>query len=825
MKYVLPVLLLGGAALLISQNYENERVGPQEDGSILLNSGWRLRPAGRQIPLSTFPMASALSPDGRYLVVLCGGYRPPSLIVMDAVTLAEIQRVPVADAWLGLTFSPNGRTLYVGGGSQASVFEFSMSEEGKLSPARTFALVPPADRKHEDFTGDVALSPDGRLLYAAMLHRDTIAVINPLTGIVIERIRTGRRPYRILFAPDGSSFYVSSWADAAIYQHKPETGERISIIRTGPGPMDMVWRDRQAGDDESDANRYKARLFVAASNTNLVYALGVSDDNSARPIESISVALSPNQPAGMSPTSLALSADKSRLYVVCSDANAVAVANVSAGRSRVEGFIPVGWYPVAARGLADGRMIAFNGRGSRSFPNPDGPQAGRQPAVSHEGLRNPGYVGNLQLGTATVAIPAEHMLTAGTVIERTAPASARGLRRYNTLVPPPNAQRTSPIEHVIYIVKENRTYDQVLGDLGNGNGDPTLTLFHEDSAPNHRKLAREFVLLDNFYVNADVSADGHNWSTAAIAPPYVQWMWPNSYAGRRKHYDYEGGEPAANPPAGRIWNNALARGLTVRNYGWWAENTPAPAKATGEVQIANVRDPALAPHTNMKFRGFDLNYLDIERAKIFLADLEQWDRGTGEMPRLILLRIGNDHTSGAAAGAYSPQAAMADNDLALGRIVEAVSKSKYWAKTAIFVLEDDAQNGPDHVDSHRSPAYVISPYTRGRGVDSTFYNTTSMLRTIELILGMAPMTYFDLNAMAMTAAFSETPNRAPYSAETPKWRLDERNPGGTPLAARSAKLDLDEADEIDDDEMNDILWRTIRKTEPPAPRRSIFGAR
>jgi len=823
MKYVLPVLFLGGAALLISQYTPEERVGPQQDGSILLNSGWRVRPAGRQIPLSTFPMSSALSPDGRFLVVLCGGYRAPSLIVMDAVTLGEIQRVPVADAWLGLAFAPGGNTLYVGGGSQASVFEFAVSDEGKLTPARTFPLVNPGSRTHEDFTGDVALSPDGRLIYAAMLHRDTIAVINPLSGMVIERIRTGRRPYRILFAPDGASFFVSSWADAAIYQHKPETGERITAIRVGPGPMDMVWRDKQSGDDASDDTRFKARIFVAASNTNVVYSLGVGDDGSARQIETISVALSPNQPAGMTPTALALSVDKARLYVVCSDANAVAAVDVASGRSRVAGFIPVGWYPIAARGLADGRLLAFNGRGERSFPNPDGPQAGRQPAVSHEGLRNPGYVGNLQLGSASVTIPAQHLLDARSVVAETAPRSARMSR--SSSVVPMNSSQKSPIEHVVYIVKENRTYDQVLGDLGTGNGDPTLTLFHEDSAPNHHRLAREFVVLDNFYVNADVSADGHNWSTAAIAPPYVQFLWPNSYAGRRKHYDYEGGEPAANPPAGRIWTNALGRGLTIRNYGWWGENTPAPAKATGEVQIAKLRDPALAPHTNMKFRGFDLDYLDIERAKIFIADLEQWDRGMGEMPRLTLIRIGNDHTSGAAAGKYSPQAAMADNDLAFGRIVEAISKSKFWPKTAIFVLEDDAQNGPDHVDSHRSPAYVISPYTRGRGVDSTFYNTTSMLRTIELILGLAPMTHFDANAMPMTAAFLETPNRATYSAETPKWRLDERNPGGTPLAARSAKLDLNEADEIDDDEMNDILWRTIKKTEPPAPRRSIFGAR
>ena len=258
----------------------------------------------------------------------------------------------------------------------------------------------------------------------------------------------------------------------------------------------------------------------------------------------------------------------------------------------------------------------------------------------------------------------------------------------------------------------------------------------------------------------------------------------------------------------------------MRNYGWWATNRPSPKP--GESQIVAVRDQNLAKVTNMNFRAFDLEYPDVDRAKVFIEELKQFEQ-SGTLPQLMFLRLGNDHTSGAAPGKISPLSAVADNDYALGLVVEAVSKSKFWPETAIFVLEDDAQNGPDHVDSHRSPAYVLSPYTRRGVVDSNLYNTTSMLRTIELILGLRPMTHFDAGARPMSAAFAREPDVRPFEAEPPRISLTERNPAGNREAARSLRLDLEEADRIDDDEMNDILWRTIRGTEPPAPVRSFFG--
>ena len=821
------LLTFAVAALLVSQSAPPQEVGPLRDGKFLLNSRAVLSPAGKQIPLDTLPMNSLLSPDGKHLLVLHGGYRPPSIHVLNAATLQLESKIGLPDAWLGMAFAPGGSLLYVGGGSRSVIYEYRFfTNEGKLELSRTFPVVPEKDRKATDFVGDVALSPDGRLIYIAMLYRDEIAVINPQSGMVIEHWRTGKRPYKILFHPDGKSYFVSAWAGAAVYQHEADTGRSIGMIGTGPHPTDMVWRDRQATAEADDNESYKARIFVTAGNTNNVNVLGISGERTVSNIETINVGLYPVMPAGMTPSALALSPDRNKLFVVCSDANAVAVVDVMTKKSRVEGFIPSGWYPIAARVMPDNRLLVFNGRGTRSYPNPQGPNPTKKAAPTHEGIRSDQYVGLLQTGTMSVVdvFSMEQLDQWTRTVRANSPYNPEQhqVAHRNPATPiPQNASETGgPIEHVIYIIKENRTYDQVLGDLGIGNGDPSLTLFGEKISPNHHKLAREFVLLDNFYVNADVSADGHNWSTAGIAPDYVQRMWPNSYAGRRKTYDYEGGEPAATPPGGYIWSSVRSKRLTMRNYGYMVNNIK-DAPVSGK-QVGSVRDPQLTASTNFDFRGFDLEYLDINRAKTFLADLQQMEN-SNTVPRFIILRLGNDHTSGTSPGKYTPQAQMADNDYALGQIVEGVSRSKMWAKTAIFVLEDDAQNGPDHVDSHRSPAYVISPYAKRAVVDHTMYNTVSMLRTMELILGLNPLTMHDAGAQPMANAFQLTPDLKPYTAEKPRIAIDARNPENAPKAAESRRMNFSEADEIDDDELNEVLWVAIRGTEPPVPVRSYFS--
>ena len=808
------VVILAASVLSSSQPAPREQVGILPGGGFLLNSGWRVKPAGAEIPLDTLPMSAILSRDGRFLLVLNGGYKPPSISVLDTKDGHVIAHTPVSDAWLGLALSPDDRTVWVGGGSRAAIFEFSFDTNGHLTPARTFELVKPAERTHNDFIGDVAVSPDGRLLYACDLYHDSIAVVNPQSGMLIDHFKTGRRPYRILFHPDGKSFFVTSWADGSIIRHQTSDGSQLQTLRVGAHPTDMVWRDRRGSDeDEGNQTAWKARIFVSAANTNNVYAVAVSDTGDLRLAESINVSTTPLHPLGMTPSALALSPDQSRLYAVCSDANAAAVVDVTESRSHVLGFIPTGWYPTAAKALADGRLVVLNGRGSRSYPNPNGPNPTLRPSIVHGGAPVQ-YVGRIQTGSASIIPP----LTVEQLRAYTAEVQSNSPYRDEDLESQPAG--LPPIEHVLYIVKENRSYDQVLGDLGKGEADPSLTLFREDIGPNHHKLAREFVLFDNFYVNGDVSADGHNWSTSAIANDYVVKLWPNSYAGRRRHYDYEGGEPAALPPAGYLWTNAAARGVSMRNYGYWATNLPQ-ASADG-VQIGAVRDPILAKVTNMKYRSFDLEYPDVKRAQTFLADLAEFEK-TGSLPALMFMRLGNDHTNGTAPGKIAPLSSFADNDYALGMIAEGVSKSKFWKSTAIFVLEDDAQNGPDHIDSHRSPAYILSPYTHTGTIDSAMYNTTSMLRTMELILHLRPLTHFDAGARPMLRCFSKDAVMTSYQAEKPRTPLDNRNPQNSPTAARSARLDFSEADLNDDDEMNDILWLAIRHTDPPAPVRSLFG--
>jgi DNA-binding beta-propeller fold protein YncE len=804
-KHFRPHFLALAAVSLMSQPAPREQVGPLADGGFLLSSGWRIKAAGTGIPVDTFPMATAITPDKKFLLVLNGGYNPPSISVIDIAGAKETARVPVPDAWLGLTIAKAGDKVYVGGGSRAAVYEFSLSN-GTLTPSRVFPVVAEKDRKPEDFIGDVQISPDGHLLYAADLYRDSLVVINPQSGLAISRIKTARRPYRILFHPSGKSLYVSSWADGSIGQYDTNSGMPVATVRVAPHTTDMVWREGAVEDQPS----ITARLFVSASNTNNVYVLGARESGELSRLEIINLSLTPRQPVGTTPSGLGISADGNRLLVACSDTNAAAVVDVAGARSRVLGFIPTGWYPTSAFGLPDGRIGVLNGKGLRSYANPSGPSP-----LPARGAKTDQYVAHLQTGVVQIVDPPDETRLLAYTKEVLANSPYRDEKLDDPGIPADSPVRPNgPIRHVIYIVKENRTYDQVLGDMKEGNGDASLVLFGEKVTPNSHKLSREFVLLDNFYVNSDVSADGHNWATAAIAPDYTQRLWPSQYAKRRKTYDFEGTEPANSPPAGYLWTNASQARVSMRNYGYFADNRPAAA-ADG-TQIARVHDPVLASVTNMKYRSFDLDYPDVNRARVFLDDLQQFEK-SGAMPQLLILRLGGDHTSGTTPGKIAPLSAAADNDQGVGMLVEAVSKSRFWNETAIFIIEDDAQNGPDHVDSHRSPSYVISPWVKRRTVNSTMYNQASVLRTMEIILGLHPMTIYDAGARPMFGVFTNQPSPEVYTNEKPRISLEERNPANSATAARSRQMNFKEADDIDDDELNDILWAAVKGPNAPSP--------
>ena len=386
---------------------------------------------------------------------------------------------------------------------------------------------------------------------------------------------------------------------------------------------------------------------------------------------------------------------------------------------------------------------------------------------------------------------------------------------------------SSPIKHVFYIIRENRTYDSILGDLKQGNGDPALTLFGAAITPNAHALATQFVLMDNFYVDADVSLDGHAFSTAAYATDVIQKLWQTYYGNRGGMYLGEGDgimrNPYGNlsaPESGYIWDHAQRARVSVRSYGEFVRHVSK--SPSGDVVVVE-SVPGLKNAVAPTFAGFDLEITDNKRVDIWLEEFSGFVQNNN-LPQLSIIHIGNDHTRGATPGAPTPRAMIADNDLALGRIVEAISNSPYWKDSAIFVVEDDAQSGPDHVDSHRSVALVASPFAKREFVDHTFYSTSGILRSMELILGLPPMSQYDAAATPLFNAFQSTPNLTPYRRMIPAVALDEKNAGNALGAAASRAMNFGDADLTPEEPLNEIIWRSVKGpgVPMPPPRRSVF---
>jgi hypothetical protein len=369
-----------------------------------------------------------------------------------------------------------------------------------------------------------------------------------------------------------------------------------------------------------------------------------------------------------------------------------------------------------------------------------------------------------------------------------------------------------PFEHVVYIIKENRTYDQVLGDLPEGDGDTSFTYFPRGVSPNHHALAERFGIFDRFLVNAEVSNQGHPWSTSAYVTDFLEKTTPDDYRLLRPEHDDAGG--ADTPATGYVWDAAVRKGISVRDYGEYGEPAPTEPRDSGESRTRSVI-PSLALYTSPTYPSFNLAITDQRRADAWLAEFRDFER-TGRMPALEILHLPNDHTGGARRGLRTPKAFMADNDLALGRIVEAISRSRFWTSTVIFVLEDDAQAGPDHVDSHRSVLLAISAWNR-RGVTHRFVNTTDVLATIEEILGLDALSQFDRFSRPLREIWTSRSDASPYIALVPTQPLSELNVATGADASRSARLDLSDADRIDDDALNRILWRTIKGPRAPFP--------
>src|SRR6185312_11866173 len=554
-------------------------------------------------------------------------------------------------------------------------------------------------------------------------------------------------------------------------------------------------------------------LFVANANDNSV---SVIDIKKGEVIETLNAALYPASRAGSTTNGVALSKDNKTLYIANADNNCLAVFDVSRpGSCKSRGFIPVGWYPTAVKVIGN-RVFVANGKGFTSLPNPRYRAFDTEKTLAYQkGAKKQEYIAGLFRGTLSVfSEPTDAQLGKYSKLvyenspynkndELTAPGE-----KGNPV--PMKIGNPSPIKHVFYIIKENRTYDQVLGDMPEGNGDSSLCIFGEKITPNLHALAKEFVLLDNFYVDAEVSADGHNWSMGGYATDYLEKTWPTSYGGRGGTYDGEGNLAIANNKGGFIWNQCARAGVSYRTYGEFADDYKP-----------NI--PILKGHYCHYYTGWDQKVRDTTR-------VGQWERDFDSLvaihalPQLNTLRIINDHTEGLRKGRPTPFAHCADNDLAVGMLVDYLSRSPVWKESVVFVLEDDAQDGPDHVDAHRSTAYVAGGFVKRHLVDHTMYSTTSVLHTIELILGIPPMTQYDAAAMPLWRCFSDSADLKPFDVKPLQTDINARNTVENVWQRKSETFDFSKEDRIPDRVFTEVIWKAVKGADAivPAPRRAAF---
>jgi len=740
-----------------------------------LPTGVRLDPVGDSIDLGSMPMGMALAPERDKAVVILSGWREQGIQVIDLKSMRVTQTLPQEAAFFGIAFSQDGRTVYASGGNDDSIFCYYWNGTAATFERKIVLGKQKPDKTGSRYPAGIAASRNGKLLYVAENVGDSLAVVNLETSEVMQRIPTDHYPYAVELASNGK-VYVSAWG-----------GNTISVLRTRSDGTLLFERRIAVGRHPSAllTNRTGSKLFAALGGTDQI---AVVDTQTARILRYLSDA-APGSPAeGSTPNALALSRDETSLFVAEADNNAVAVFDVSAetaggqraSHQSLKGRIPTDWYPTAV--LDSGtQLLVLNGKGHGSRPNPDGPIPG-------EGIKRPmGYdLGQLN-GTLRILPDKLTQPELAGLSRRVAAANGWGQQR--------PARRYPAFHHVIYIIKENRTYDQVFGDLKEGDGDPSLVFFGQRISPNHHALALRFGLFDRFFTNAEVSSQGHIWSTAAYVTDYGEKTIPSAYSDRRAGVD---GEEIDEPNDGFLWTLAAKKGVSFRDYG---EMVAVP-----EGWPVTQRD--LGSDISPSYPPFDLNVPDQVRADAWIAEFEQFVKD-GNLPQLEVLHLPSDHTAGGRAGFRTPRAFMADNDLALGRIVEALSKSPYWRDTVMFVLEDDSQAGPDHVDSHRSPFLVVSAYNRA-GAIHRFANTTDVVAAIEDILGLDRMSKFDYFSRSLANLFAEKPDLAPYVALVPQVDMEERNAANSAAAVMSQGLDFSAPDRVNDAVFNHILWLMLK---------------
>ena len=752
-----------------------------------LATGLRLDPVGDFIDLGSLPLAMALAPGGDKLVVVLSGWREQGIQIVDVKSKQVTQTLKQDAAFFGLAFSSDGRELYVSGGNDDSIFCYGWADGAATFQRKIVLGAQKSDKTGSRYPAGLAASKRGNLLYVAENVGDSLAVVDPATSKVVQRFPTDHYPYAVEAASDGN-VCVSSWAGRTISSFRARKDGSLTYtgkIAVGPHPSALL------------SNSTGSRLYAAMGPADQI---AVIDTRTRRVLRYLSDAAPAGPSEGSTPGALALSKDESKLYVAEGDNNAVAVFDLSSekhgGRPAptkapldpLLGRIPTDWYPTAVLD-AGSELLVLNGKGHGSHANPDGPTPG-------QGITRPlGYdLGQLN-GTLRIC---SSDLSSSTLAEYSARVSAA-----NDWGHPRSARRYPPFKHVVYIIKENRTYDQVLGDLKEGDGDPNLVFFGKDTSPNHHALALRFGLFDRFFTNAEVSSQGHIWSTAAYVTDYGEKTIPSMYSNRRADVD---GEEIDEPGNGFLWTLARKKGVSFRDYGEMV-NGPQGWPVTQRELGSNIC-PTYPP--------FHLDIPDQVRADAWIAELSQFVH-SGKAPALEVMHLPSDHTAGGRAGLLSPRAYMADNDLALGRIVEALSKSPYWKDTVIFVLEDDSQAGPDHVDSHRSPFFAISAYSRP-GVIHRFANTTDVVSAIEDILGLGHLSKFDYFSRPLSDVFADKPDLSPYAALVPEADRNEKNPETGLAAKMSSGLDFSAPDRVNDAVFNKILWYMLKRGDPlPEP--------
>ena len=733
-----------------------------------------------------------LSPDHKRLVAVSGGFQNTGLTLLDPQTKRVTQFFPLPESWNGVAFTKRGNEILVTGAGSGKLHVFGYTN-GVATYSRAVALA----RPRTAFLAGIAVHPNTGKVYVCNEGTHEILVLNEKTFSAETQIPVGQHPHTCVFGANNTHLYVSNWGSRSVSIVDIKTNKRLQDVQVGLRPNDM-----QMAPD--------GRIFVACSGDNSIHVI---DSNviekvraeaspKRRPREAareiISTSFYPDSPEGSTPDAVAISPDGKTLFVANADNNNVAVINISAvDVSVVEGFIPVGWYPTAVCVSADNKtLFVANGKGLHSRANFPGTTE-RTKTVGHVVFD---YIGRTLEGSISfIPKPTEAQMHDYTEeVRRNSPFTPKSYRAApikSDSVIPDVVGEPCPIKYVLYIIKENRTYDQIFGDFTDhegkraGNGDPNITIYGEAVTPNHHQLARDYVLFDNLYCNGEVSLDGHSWCQAAIVTDYRQRNWISSYS---RHGVVPGNDDMDTPAAGFLWDLCRRNGVTFRNYGEGARRVPNANRG--------------------KWKGGR----DMDRVKSWIDDLHAAEK-KGNLPQFTIMSLGEDHTTGTTPGTYTPNASVASNDLGLARIVEAASKSKFWKEMAIFVIEDDAQNGPDHVDAHRTVGLVISPYCKRHFVDSTLYTTASMIRTMELILGLPPLTQYDAGATPMFNAFGKRAQLTAYTPLQPQVDLHAKNTKKSPFAKESSKMNFREYDEAPEDELNRILWYEARGLDAPYP--------